>query len=113
LLPGELEARLRDAARAGDERRVQRLLAWRVDPDSRDERGVTALMLAVEANDEPAVRSLVERGADPDLADRSGRSAKMRAIEQRRSNLTLLFLGFSGGEAGAAGREPAVSGMEP
>jgi hypothetical protein len=113
LLPGEFEARLREAARAGDERRVERLLGWRVDPDGRDERGVTALMLAVEADDEVAVRTLVQHGADPDLADRSGRSAKMRAIEGRRSALTLLFLGFAGGDAGDPERPAPAPGAEP
>lgn len=95
LLPGALEARLREAARAGDERGVRRLLDWRVDPGGRDERGVTALMLAVEADDRRVVRDLVERGADPDLPDDAGRTAKMRSIEGRRSDLTLLFLGFA------------------
>jgi hypothetical protein len=112
-LPGALEGRLRDAARAGDERRLERLLDWRVDPDSRDDRGVTALMLAVEADDGRTVRALVERGADPDLADRSGVSAKMRAIAGRQSDFTLLFLGFADGEAGEISRPLAGAGAEP
>ena len=113
LLPGVFEARLREAARAGDERRVERLLGWRVDPDGRDERGVTALMLAVEADNEGAVQTLVRYGAAPDLADRSGRSAKMRAIEGRRSALTLLFLGLAGGEIGDTDRPVPAPGAEP
>lgn len=106
VLPGALEDRLRDAARTGEEGRARRLLVWRVDPDGRDDRGVSPLMLAVEANDERMTRLLLERGADPDLADSSGRSAKMRAIEEHRSNLTLLLLGFPLPESGGSGRYP-------
>ncbi len=58
-----------DAATAGDESQVQRLLDAGVDPDAADAVGRTAVTHAAYAGHAPVVRMLVDAGADIDLQD--------------------------------------------
>jgi ankyrin repeat protein len=74
------DASLCDAASVGDRRRLRKLLAEGVDPNSADEDGTTALMAAASAGQADAVRSLLEGGADPDIQDVSGMTALMNAV---------------------------------
>jgi ankyrin repeat protein len=69
-----------DAASIGSTRDLQRLLADGVSPDSSDEDGTTALMLAAFSGQAKAVKLLLEAGADPDAQDVSGMTALMNAV---------------------------------
>lgn len=74
------DAAICDAASVGDVRRVRRLVAEGVDPDTSDEDGVTALMAAAFAAQAGVVRALLDAGADPDAQDASGLTALMNAV---------------------------------
>lgn len=55
------------AARQGDARVLEALLSQGADPNQRDARGLTALILSVRAGSAPAVAVLLKHGADPNL----------------------------------------------
>ncbi len=58
-------ARLLRAARKGDRQRLEGLLATGADPESKNWRGFTALMLAARRGHAAAVETLLAAGADP------------------------------------------------
>ncbi len=70
------------AAERGDGRRVRQLLASGVDPNSKDDRGISALVLAIDARSLSAVDSLVNAGADVDLAVVDGASPAHLVLDQ-------------------------------
>ncbi len=59
-----------EAAHGGDTTTLQSLLAQGVDPDVRNERGETALLVATHANRIEAARMLIKAGADVNAKDR-------------------------------------------
>lgn len=69
-----------DVASVGDRRRLKRMLAEGVDPDSADEDGTTALMAAAFAGQTATVRELLGAGADPNVQDVSGMTALMNCV---------------------------------
>jgi ankyrin repeat protein len=76
----EVNTTLWDAASVGDRRRVKKLLAEGVDPNSADEDGTTALMAAVFAGHLEVVQDLLEAGAETDVQDVSGMTALMNGV---------------------------------
>ena len=75
-------AALRRAAEAGDLPRLKTLLDTQTDVDSRDDRGRTALMLAILHGHGDVVGLLLERGADPNAADVNGTTPLQAATAQ-------------------------------
>ena len=76
----------RDAALAGDEASVMRLLAAGADVDAKDGYGQTALMLAATHGNDGVVRVLLAQGADTDITAKYGLSALMLAVINRHVN---------------------------
>jgi uncharacterized protein len=68
----ETAAALRRAAETGDLARLETLLQKRVDLDSRDSLGRTALMLATLHGQIDTAVALLGHGADPNAADSRG-----------------------------------------
>ena len=63
------------AAKRGKIETVSTLLAQAVDPNAKDRKGRTPLMLASENGHLPVVRALLDSGANPTLTDRKSRTA--------------------------------------
>ena len=57
------------------------MCAGEADPDQRDAKGRTALMLIAESGDDPRIMEmfLAKLGAAPDLADQAGETALFKA----------------------------------
>ncbi|HKP09254.1 MAG TPA: ankyrin repeat domain-containing protein [Gaiella sp.] len=70
-----------DAARAGDEDEVRRLVDAGADPDAADELGRTAVTHAAYAGHAAVVRTLVTAGADIDLQDTTRTNALLSTGE--------------------------------
>jgi hypothetical protein len=68
-------AQLLQAARGGQVETVQKLLAQGVAINTRDDKGNTALILAVTYRQPNVVRILLDRGADPALVNNEGMTA--------------------------------------
>ena len=71
-------------------------LLERVDVNSRDENGRTALIEAAFGGHEETVRALIERGADVNACDRDGWTALMESASKGRLGIVKIIL-----EAGA------------
>lgn len=94
VVVGPSPTELRGAAETGDLAVLRKLLEMRVDIDSRDDLGRTALMLATLRGHSEAVDLLLEKGADPNVADnrgvtplqaaRQGKNAAIAAALERR-----------------------------
>jgi len=67
------------------------LLDLGADVNAADEKGNTALMIAVKRKDEDAIRFLVGRGADPTAKNADGRSARDIAESKGPKRLLTLF----------------------
>lgn len=87
--PEELAGYLLDAARAGETDLVARLIEAGLDPETRDERGYTAVTLAAYAGRIETLDRLLSLGADPNAPDQRGNNPLMGAV-------------FRGDEAAAA-----------
>ncbi|HEV8592208.1 MAG TPA: ankyrin repeat domain-containing protein [Pyrinomonadaceae bacterium] len=61
------------------------------DVNAADDRGNTALMLAVKRKDEDSIRLLIGRGADPDKLNNDGLSARMIAETKGPKRLLDIF----------------------
>lgn len=66
-------------ARRGDVGVMSLLLDNGLDPDLRDGRGFSLIMIAAYAGQTEMVRLLADRGADPDLRDAAGNTPLMGA----------------------------------
>lgn len=66
---------LQDAAKAGDQEALRKMLAEGADVNGKDERGITALGVAVGFNKISVVDTLLEAGADVELTDPKGNTA--------------------------------------
>jgi ankyrin repeat protein len=74
-----------DAAAAGDETSVARLLTAGADVDAKDRYGQTALMLAATHGHDGVVGILLAHGADTDVTAKYGLSALMLAVVNRHA----------------------------
>ena len=63
---------LHDAAKAGSEEELKRLIQEGKDVNEKDRRGITALGVAVGFNRTPCIRALLDTGADVHLTDARG-----------------------------------------
>jgi ankyrin repeat protein len=68
------------AAKSGDVAALSAMLEAGADPDARDSRGQTALMLASHGGHTDAVRALIDAGADLDHRAKFGLTATMLAV---------------------------------
>ncbi len=71
----EIETLFLSAARDGQTDLVTEFLKAGINPDTRNDKGYTALILAAYNGHEPTVRALLEGGASPDLQDAKGATA--------------------------------------
>jgi uncharacterized protein len=94
------------AALANDETAVTSLLARGADPNLRDSRGDTALVLAAE-HGVAIVRTLVEGGAEVDGANDEGRTPLMTAAEHSLDTVRYLL------EHGADSSHRDGAGLSP
>ena len=77
----------RDAAVAGDETSITRLLTADEDVDAKDRYGQTALMIAATHGHDGVVRILLAHDADTDLTAKYGLSALMLAVVNRHAGI--------------------------
>ena len=63
-----------------------------IDPDSRDENGLTGLMWAGRKERLYVAQLLVEHGASVDLGDNRGRTALFHAVAYKRYNIVRWFV---------------------
>jgi ankyrin repeat protein len=86
------ETALHIVARRGDERYTLFLLQKGADPNIRDGKGNTPLMIAVSAGADPVVQALIKHKANVNLANDSGETPLIRAVQQRDINLVRELL---------------------
>lgn len=77
------ETALHLVAKRGDERYTLFLLQHGADPNLRDVRGNTPLMVAVSVGAEPVVAALIRNKANVDLANDGGETPLIRAVQRR------------------------------
>lgn len=87
--PTDVEKLLK-AAEAGDTVTIEKLLANKVDVDSRDKRGFTPLMYAAANDRTEAIAVLVQRGADVNARSDIGETAVICAIRYGRGKPETL-----------------------
>jgi ankyrin repeat protein len=92
--PNDLLTKVHD----GDRRGVETLLRAGSDPNSRDERGSTALMYATAFSSPDMIQLLLSAGADPRLSDSAGSTALMWATADA---LRVRFLVDGGADVNA------------
>jgi uncharacterized protein len=81
-----------DAVMAGDEARVEELLAAGEDPNPIGERGRTPLMVAAEAGHEKLVHALLAAGGEPMLTDSMGETALLIAAAHGHPAVCRLLM---------------------
>lgn len=86
------EARLLQAAEAGEGERVKELIVSGVSVDHRDEDGRTPLLLATRANHLAAARHLIQAGADVNARDAMGDTPFLYAGAEGRDEILRLIL---------------------
>ena len=84
-------ASMSQAASAGQADAVSAFLARGANPDARDARGRTALMLAASAGHYETVRRLLAGGATKNLKDADGKTALDFATEHQHVDLIALM----------------------
>ncbi len=86
------EAALHITARRGDVPYVTFLLQKGADPNIRDDKNTTPLMVAVDAGQEDVVPVLLQFKANPNLANSSGETPLIRAVQRRDLGLVRTLL---------------------
>lgn len=81
-----------DAVMAGDETRVEQLLAEGEDPNPIGERGRTPLMVAAQDGRAKIVSALLAAGAEPMLTDGTGETALLIAAAHGHSGVCALLM---------------------
>jgi ankyrin repeat protein len=77
------EGALHIVIRRGDDTYLRYLLQRGADPNLRDGRGNTPLLLAVQAGQVGSIDALIASGANPNLANSSGETPLIRAVQRR------------------------------
>mmetsp|Transcript_7688 Transcript_7688/g.22803 ORF Transcript_7688/g.22803 Transcript_7688/m.22803 type:complete len:312 (+) Transcript_7688:172-1107(+) len=106
--PSKSLPNLHDAAKAGDEATVARLLDDGADVDGRDARGITPLGVAVGFNKLSVVKALLAGGADVALTDARGNTPLHYAAGYGRKDAAEVLL-----EAGAEATATNSDGQTP
>lgn len=88
---GPSATEVRDAAETGNLAVLRKLLEMRLDIDSRDDLGRTALMLATLRGHSEAVDLLLEKGADPNVADKKGVTPLQAAREGKNAAIAAAL----------------------
>ena len=89
----DYNAEMRDAAKKGEIKLLKTLLTnKKVDINSKDEKGRTALMEATYWNQPEAITLLLEHGADVNLVDEEGTNALIDASTSGSSNVVKELL---------------------
>ena len=83
---------LMKACKSGNTQRVKLLLKDKVDPNTINKEGKTALMLACEKGHEDIIHSLLSAGANVNLQDNNGWTALMRAIRHDHISIINMLL---------------------
>jgi ankyrin repeat protein len=97
------------AIQRGDTAAVARALDGGINPNSNDEAGVPALMLAALFADAACVELLLKKGADPNRADASGATPLMWAIPDLRKARLLIEHGADvNAQSSNLGRTPLL-----
>src|SRR6516225_4204120 len=78
----ELNAKLLQAAKAGDNEQVQKLLGQGADPNTRDNDRTTPLILMASSGLTDGVEALLKKGAYVNAKDKTGWTALMGAPER-------------------------------
>ncbi len=79
------------AAGYGRHDAVKLLLGRGADPDLQDNRGMTALMIAVHSKSAASVAELLNHGARTDMTDRKGRTASELAVASGDQAIAALL----------------------
>jgi hypothetical protein len=82
---------LRRSAQSGDTQGLATLLEGKVDLESRDSAGRTALLLAVLNGRDAAVSALLEHGADPNVPDAYGETPLHAALTGNRAQIAAAL----------------------
>ena len=96
------------AARSGDTKEIERLIADGADPDERDRRGRTALVHAASAGNGDAIAMLLEAGAGEAIPCDAGHTPLAHAAIGGHADAVQTLLA-----AGAAVDEPDYQGWTP
>lgn len=86
------ETALHIVARRGDETYTLFLLQKGADPNLRDAKGNTPLMIAVEAGAQSVVEALCNHRANVDLANDSGETPLIRAVQRRNLAIARVLI---------------------
>lgn len=86
------EGALHIVLKRGDETYLRYLLQRGADPNLRDGRGNTPLLLAVEAGQVGCIDALLAGGANPNLANASGETPLIRAVQRRDIGMVRTLL---------------------
>ena len=88
----ELNLRLLEAAKAGDNAQVQKLLGEGADPNTRDKDGSTALISMASLGLTDGVEALLKKGAYVNVKDKTGWTALMGAARKGHSDTVRALL---------------------
>jgi hypothetical protein len=104
---------LHDAASAGDDDSVQKLLSLGADPRAKDDAGSTPLHLACRHGHLQIARLLLEHGADPNIASDAGATTLHEAALAGDVQLVRMLLARGAASVpDARGRRPADIAMD-
>ena len=93
---GSLNQALLEAVNEADGEEVRDLVEDGADPNFRDDKGSTVLMLAVVSGTEEGMRVLLEGGADPNLTVENGSTAVHMAAATGQTALLRILLEHGG-----------------
>ena len=82
---------LGEAALLGDTTILESVLAAHAKPDTRFQKGWTALFIAIHADHFEAVKTLLDSGADPSLRDENGMTARDLAVFEGRADIAKIL----------------------